>query len=428
MQQRYSFNSARANIDRLISELRQFHGQAHIPKTSGHDLLFISDDLIAYTLSILREEEPIVPKLPICDWLKLLNKLQYHGITPLFYLKICNIPDRFHPPEVVVSRMRGTFLLSRAYSIRTEKQLDEILNAINRKSVNTLVIKGPSLAWSVYPDPATRPSADIDLLVKPDKYKSACAVLSNLGYSSPYNRFDVFQPIFNSESFDLHENNKRYAKVDLHWSLFQFHGQERDNNVEELFRRAITIETPFLSFNTLNPIDALVMGAFHMILHHPGTLRLTWVSDIALLASKLTTTSDWDDLIERTSRFKLRLAMEKALKSAQMWFGLRIPEGYDDFTHWPMPEKTEKTELSYLTNKNAADIRLGGYLYTFRKSPNKIRYIFNFLFPPPHYVYATYPPTRKWLLPFSYVRRWAHWIAKLFQYGLHAWQTEHTPK
>ena len=150
--------------------------------------------------------------------------------------------------------------------------------------------------------------------------------------------------------------------------------------------------------------------------------------DIALLSQKLVDPKDLKDLRSRTSEFKLGLAMEKALKLAQFWNGIRLPEGYDDFTRLSKPDKAEKVELEYVTNNHATDIRLCGYLETLRESPNKIRYLMKFLFPPPDYIRATHPPSRIWLLPFSYVRRWAHWIGKLFRYGLHAWQTEHTPK
>ena len=45
--------------------------------------------------------------------------------------------------------------------------IKEILNAFSREAINALVIRGPALAYSVYPETALRPCDHIDLLVKP---------------------------------------------------------------------------------------------------------------------------------------------------------------------------------------------------------------------------------------------------------------------
>jgi len=414
-----SLRQERSNTDLLLDEIRRFYTETNLTDHPGRALLSISDGLLSWVFSLLREEQPIVPQAKVDDWSELLTQLQYHGIIPLLYLKIRHLTQMLRPPEVVITRMRETFLLSQARYLRMERQLAEILRALKSKGICPLIIKGPALAWSVYPDPATRPSVDIDLLVKAEQYLTTRKVLNRLKYQCPYERFEVFQHLFNSESFVCQNKTIRRVMVDLHWSVFQYHGIERNDGLGEFFHRAKIVETPTLNFKTLSSVDALIQAAFHLILHHPNSMRLLWISDIALLAQQLNVPKDWEVLQERTSQFRASLAMEKALKLAQLWYGLRVPEGYDDFTNSPSVEENEKAELAYVTNKHTTDIRLGGYLANFRKSPNKIQYLMKFLFPRPHYIRATYPPSRNWLLPLSYVRRWGHWLAKLVQYGLH---------
>ena len=360
--------------------------------------------------------------------LTLFVQLRPHWIIPYLYWKIGHLPIEFRPPESVVSQMREGFLASQARYLAMERQISEILDAFNSEKISALVVKGPALALTLYPTPAARPYSDIDLLVRPEQYVKAREVLNRIGYRCRYERFENFKEFFNSEPFSHGTDPTKPYEVDLHWDIFQYHGLKRGNGSEIFFDRKITVETPKLTFHTLSTVDALLQAAFHLILHHPEGMRLIWISDIALLCQKLVDRKDWEDLRNRTSEFKLGLAMEKALKLAQFFYGIRLPEGYDDFTHLSKPDKAEKVEIEYVTNNHATDIRLSGYLETLRESPNKIRYLMKFLFPPPDYIRATHPPPRNWLLPFSYVRRWAHWIGKLFQYGLHAWQTEHTPK
>ena len=384
--------------------------------------------LLSYVISLLRDEKPDLPSTTSDEWSSLIEYMRPHWIIPYLYWKIGHLPREYRPPESVVSQMRKGFLASQACYLAMERQIAKILDAFNSENISALVVKGPALALTLYPTPAARPYSDIDLLVRPEQYVKAREVLNRIGYRCRYKRFENFKEFFNSEPFSYRKDPTKPFEVDLHWDLFQYHGLKRRNGSETFFDRKITVSLPRLTFPTLNTVDALLQAAFHLVLHHPESFRLIWISDIALLSQKLVDPKDLKDLRSRTSEFKLGLAMEKALKLAQFWYGIRPPEGYDDFTHWPKPDKAEKVEIEHLTNNHANDIRLCGYLETLRESPNKIRYLMKFLFPPRDYIRATHPPPRNWLLPLSYVRRWAHWIGKLFQYGLHAWQTEHPPK
>jgi len=312
--------------------------------------------------------------------------------------------------------MREIFLASHARILSMERQLIEVMDAFNRKRIDTLLIKGPALAWTVYPGPATRPFSDIDLLVRPDQYSKTKETLCQLGYHSQTNRFDTFQEMFNAEPFVHSADKMKYFEVDVHWSLFQYHGLNRSNCIEEVFQNPKTVETPTLRFETLDRVNALIYAAFQLILHHPDGMRLTWIGDIALLSQSLVFPDEWEVLRQRCSALKLSLAMKEALKLAQIWYGLQIPEKYSDLTKWLSPEDAEKIELAYVRREKGPDIRLKGYFADFLSAPRKVQFLLRFLFPSPTYICMTYPPSKKWLLPLSYIRRWGSWIAKVFQY------------
>jgi hypothetical protein len=148
-------------------------------------------------------------------------------------------------------------------------------------------------------------------------------------------------------------------------------------------------------------------------------MRLTWIGDISLLAQSLVYPDEWELLRQRCSTLKLSLAMQEALKLAQVWCGLQLPEVYSDFTKWLDPEEDEKAELTYLSQKGGPDIRLKGYFGNFLSAPRKIQFLLKFLFPSPENICMTFPPSKRWLLPLSYIRRWGSWIAKVFQYAFH---------
>ena len=400
-----------------MSQIRQFHNELSLAGSPNRSLLNLSDQVLSYLVSILRQEEPVSkPKIPDEKWDDVLSSLSCHGIVPLLYFNIAQFSKELRPPEKIVARMREVFLLSHARYMRMERQLREVLYVFHTEKVPVLVIKGPALAWAAYLEPATRPSMDIDLLVEPQQYLKARRALNQIGYKSQFQRFEMTKELFNAEQFVNPTTSRRLFPVDLHWSLFQYHGTKRDNNVEEFFCRAITFETPERTFQTLDHVDALIYAAFHLILHHPETMRLTWISDIAFLARHIVEPDDWELLQQRASAFKLCLAMQESLKLAEMWNGLEIPEMYRDFTKWPKVTSAEKDEFTYVMNKHGPDIRLKGYLASLRTNPEKIKYLLTVAFPDSDLIRITYPPSKKWLLPFSYIRRWWHWFRKLAQY------------
>jgi hypothetical protein len=108
--------------------------------------------------------------------------------------------------------------------------------------------------------------------------------------------------------------------------------------------------------------------------------------------------------------------MQESLKLAHMWYGIQPPEPYRELTKWLSPGEDERAELAYLSRKEGPDIRLRGYFDNFLSAPRKTQFLLKFLFPSPEYIRMTFPPSPKWLLPLSYIRRWGSWIAKVLQY------------
>ena len=210
--------------DLILEDIRQFHSELNLAGTPRNGLLLVSEELLSYLLSLLRGEQPILPQATVDEWSELLRNLRCHWIIPFLYWKIGHFPPELRPPEVIYTRMREIFLASHVRYLSMERQLREVMDAFNRRRIDALLIKGPALAWTVYPDPATRPFSDIDLLVRPDQYSKIKETLSQLGYRSQTNRFDLFRELFNAETFVHTADAMKYFEVDVHWSLFHYHG------------------------------------------------------------------------------------------------------------------------------------------------------------------------------------------------------------
>ena len=62
--------------------------------------------------------------------------------------------------------------------------LAEVLEAFQRASIDTIVLKGAALAWTIYPSPALRPMSDVDLLVPAAAAPTAQLLLRRLRFEA----------------------------------------------------------------------------------------------------------------------------------------------------------------------------------------------------------------------------------------------------
>jgi len=336
---------------------------------------------------------------------------------PLLYWHIGRLPDEFCPPEPIIDTMRTTFQWSRTRYFHMERQLGEIVAAFKDEGVRILVLKGPALGRTIYPDAVLRPASDIDLLVRPDEFMKARKIFKRIDYQCKSKIFEVFKDFHREEEFISRTDSRVMHSVDLHWDLHQFFGEKRGNKVEVIFQNAIEVKASDLSFETMHPVDALINAALHLIMHHNQDMRLIWVYDIALLARSLVVPEDWEMLQEKSSEWGARLAVEESLKLAQILTDLQVPKHFDNFSTWPKPAIDELTCMNNAMAKGENTDTLfnllkGLYLSSSAKNFKKITYIFKLIFPDLDYMRHWYPRYNGLLLPLSYARRWWKWVKK----------------
>ena len=300
-----------------LQEVTQgIHPNLKLCGTTDKSHLDLSEELLTYVRSVLQDESPLAPAASLDEWSSLLNFLQAHWIIPFLYRKVGSLPQECRPPEPIADEMRQAFLFSRVRSLHMERQLREIIEGFQEEGVRVLVLRGPALAFSLYPDPAMRPSCDLDLLVLPEQVVQARGILESLGYKCLAKRFEVARDFFREECFVHQKNPGNKFPVDLHWVHWELHpffkGSE-EVDIQDLFQRACKVETPTLAFETLHPVDYLIHSAIHLIMIHKNEMRLSWIYDTALLAQHLQVPDDWETLKERSVAWRARLPLEHCL-------------------------------------------------------------------------------------------------------------------
>ena len=414
MEEAITIDSERAFM--LKEVMKSIHPSMRLCGMTDESLHDFPDELLTYVRSVLEDESPPAPTVSLDEWSNLLDFLRGNWIIPFVYQKIGSLPQECHPPETITDEMRQDFLISVVRSLHMERQLQEIIEAFQEKGVRVLVLRGPALAFSLYPDPAMRPGGDLDLLVMPEQVVQARGVLESLGYTCLARRFEAAKDFFREECFVHQKNWGNTFPVDLHWVHWELHpfykGSEKVA-IEDLFQRSWKVETPTLAFETLHPVDYLIHSAIHLVMIHKNEMRLSWIYDTALLAQHLKVPDDWETLQERCVAWKARLPLEHCLKMAQAWAGLELPDGFDDFSTWPRPTKDESAVWADTMRHHWVTILLKRSVLTPSLLLRRIPSLFRLLFPPPDMVRYCYPASSNWLLPVSYVRRWFRWVDDL---------------
>jgi hypothetical protein len=383
---------------------------------SDTHVLDLSDELLTYVKSVLKDESPLAPAASVEEWSNLLYFLRANWMLAFIYRKIGSLPQECRPPEAITNEMRQAFLFSVVRSLNMERQLQEIIEAFREQSVRVLVLRGPALAFSFYPDPAMRLSSDLDLLVMPKQVVQARDILESLGYRCLAKRFETARDFFREECFVHQENPANKFPIDLHWVHWELHpffkGSE-EVDIEDLFHRAWSVETPTLAFETLHPVDYLIHSAIHLVMIHKNEMRLSWIYDMALLAQRLRVPDDWKTLQERSIAWRARLPLEHCLKMAQVWAGLELPVRFDDFSSWPQPIEDEADVWADTMHHHWVTVLLKRSLANPSLILKRVPSLLRVLFPHPDMVRLCYPTSSNWLLPVSYVRRWFRWIDEL---------------
>lgn len=82
----------------------------------------------------------------------------------------------------VASLLAEHLAQGRARAAILQRGLGRVLDALKDRGIEAAVLKGMHTAWAYFPDPGTRPSTDIDVLVERRDFAEACAVLAGLGF------------------------------------------------------------------------------------------------------------------------------------------------------------------------------------------------------------------------------------------------------
>ncbi len=241
----------------------------------------------ARTAAALRAALARVASAPAGEpsWDQLAEAALRHGMSGLLYRRVVDLAYETVPQAVLLG-WRERAVASCQRSLRMQRQLLQVLDALREAGVPALAYKGPALSQQLYGDSGLRHFTDIDLLVHPDDAAAARDVALRAGFTETH-AFDavplgLLQDAEQEIGFTHAETGLR---LDVHWRVGPRFAAD-SLLAEELFARAADVELLDRQVETLGPHDVVLTLTIHASAH--GWLRLEDVAAVAAALRRLT--------------------------------------------------------------------------------------------------------------------------------------------
>ncbi|MGZ4137570.1 MAG: nucleotidyltransferase family protein, partial [Actinomycetota bacterium] len=217
------------------------------------------------------------------------------------------LPLRDDQYEELVARQRRAM----EWCLALERRLLDVADAFDTEGIDFIVLKGPALARTVYPDPSWRTFNDLDLLVRTSQWGTACDVLQ-AGFGWP-RRVPEPRP-----GFDVRFGKAAVftttagLQVDLHRNLAQGpYGVWIEP--EELFGRTTPGKIAGRILPRLDPTAAFLHACVHAVLGD-GRRRLIEARDV-VETGRVPLDREWLQRVART--WRVGPVIERAVEIAR---------------------------------------------------------------------------------------------------------------
>ena len=278
------------------------------------------DPMIAVARAFL-EGQPLrhaMRAVAALDWQATVARAENERLAPILYIALRGGAA----PAPILARLRATWMAAERQQLLAGKQLRDIVGAFGEAGIQTIVLNGPALAASYYPDPALRPFIDLDLLVRRADRERALGILCERGYTheSPGRSLEHVPAAYLAAP-----SGSGLLPVDLHWEcVAESAGRAAEQAAEEIWSRAVPAPAWGAAARTLAPEDLLIYLAANFAIHPTRTGAL-WQLDHALVLRRHRGTLDWDAIAARARRWGAASAVYFGLRSVGDHLGVPAP-------------------------------------------------------------------------------------------------------
>jgi hypothetical protein len=301
-----------------------------------------------------------------------------------------------------------------AHSTYQELELRRVVAALAENGVAPIFLKGTALAYTVYPEPALRPRADHDMLVRGDEAAAVQALFERLGYRrelQPPGRYVASQ-------FSVRRTDARGIRYlfDVHLKISNAWAYADALSYDAI--RADAVPMPRLDPRALapSPVHSLLLACVHRIAHHADSDDVLWLYDIYLLAGALTA-REWTRALATAETAALGgvwlRGMERAASAIDRPCSEELMQRLRDLAAREQPAalldpaggRSRMIDVAFADWHALPDRRA------------RLQLLAEHMLPPASYMRRVYPRCPAPLLPFAYAYRIARGAPRWFRRG-----------
>jgi hypothetical protein len=312
-------------------------------------------------------------------------------------------------PPALVAGLRAGAHRQVVMELAQRVELQRVVLATRRRGLDVLLMKGASLAYHVYPDPAWRVRSDTDMLIRAADRDRVRACFDDLGYvCEPQTSGRLVTYQFLSERIDQHGVRHLY---DVHWKIANPQRFADAVRFDELAEDAVPLPSLGPHARGIGRVHALWLACMHRAAHHYDVDTLVWLYDIHLLMNTLDAAgaARFVALAERTG---IRRICLRALLLARDRFGTAVAPTV--FASLEAAPASEPSTMFLRPGVRKVDVLLDD-MRVLSGWRSRLTLLKEHLFPDTAYMRATYASGSSAPTLWLYVRRIVTGAAKWFR-------------
>lgn len=254
------------------------------------------------------------------DWEYFIKLAVFQGVMPLITYNLSTGDLSSYIPQLYINRFECAYKYTVYRNVLLSNELANVVATLRKEGVETVCLKGTTLAEIIYGNACLRPVTDIDILVHPEDKVKASDIIARLGYKPTNTCKDSAHP--------FHEEYSKEAAftlfLEIHWKL------ENKQLVtfpeDKLWSRARPLDQYGIASRMLSPEDNLMFLANHLYKHNTHQLKL--LCDIAELLKKYEKTLDWIYITSSARSWQINSALYLTLKRAKTLLKAPVPASF----------------------------------------------------------------------------------------------------
>ncbi len=238
----------------------------------------------AWVDSLLRGQIPSWPEVERADRTA-LDTCDALEISALVYAHLTRHAGRHDWPLDICRQLQQRARAAAARELVRIGEIQHVLDRLASRQIHPVVFKGAALAHTVYDSPASRPHADVDVLVAREEIDTVRNVFVSAGYSEP--------PLSDGEFVFCQFQMTRRDRFgidhvfDVHWKISTQTLFADVLGCDEVEADSVPLPALGRHARTMSGPHALILACIHPVMHHRNAQRLIWLCDIDRLVRAL---------------------------------------------------------------------------------------------------------------------------------------------